>query len=174
MEFWIQTIWFLKGTGFFLRGKGKYLLKRGPLRNFCGLVKWMMDNEAYFVISSLWRIGSGPRDWNEIFRHFGKKKSLVVSVTGYGMFRRRGEEILHWIHRHKESFSGERYAVIDDECFDIRGIVPEECFFSYRQRHRNNRKECWRHYWLFEQDMIKLKYNNKCFFSISPCDSTAA
>lgn len=89
----------------------------------------MMDNEAYFVISSSWRIGSGPRDWNEIFRHFGIKKSLVVSVTGYGMFRRRGEEILHWIHGRKESLSVERYAVIDDECFDIRGIVPEECFF---------------------------------------------
>lgn len=111
------------------KGKRKIPFEKGPLKNFCGLVKWMMDNEAYFVISSSWRISSVPRDWNKIFRHFGVKKNLVVSVTSYGMFRRRGEEILHWIHRHKESFSVERYAVIDDEDFDIRGFVPEKCFF---------------------------------------------
>lgn len=90
------------------KGKRKIPFEKGPLRNFCGLVKWMMDNEAYFVISSSWRIGSGPRDWNEIFRHFGIKKSLVVSVTGYEMFRRRGEEILHW--RYFTGFIGTRKA----------------------------------------------------------------
>ena len=56
------------------KGKRKLPIEKEPLINFAELVKWMINNKTYFVISSSWRINSAPEDWNKILKYFGIKK----------------------------------------------------------------------------------------------------
>ena len=75
-----------------------------------------------------WRINSTPENWNKIFRYFGIKKNLVIFITSYGIHKKRGKEILEWIKKY-ENLKKEKYAVIDDEDFDIKNLIPKENFF---------------------------------------------
>lgn len=56
------------------KSKRKLPIEKEPLINFAELVKWMINNETYFVISFSWRINSTPEDWNKILKYFGIKK----------------------------------------------------------------------------------------------------
>ena len=136
------------------RGKRCIPTNKEPKRTLVKLVKWMLENDAYFVMSTSWGRSSTAKDWNEILRNYGVKKDLVVSRTILSSKGIRGLEILDWIEKWNTDEVGkhgkervERYVVIDDDVKDIIPYIkPKSCII-----HTNVRKG------LTESDLEKIK-----------------
>ena len=110
------------------RGKRCIPTNREPKRVLAKLVKWMLENDAYFVMSTSWGKSSTAEDWNEILKNYGVKKDLVISRTVLSSKGIRGLEILDWIEKWNtdevEKYNKEKvesYVVVDD---DVKDILP--------------------------------------------------
>ena len=79
------------------RGKRCIPTNREPKRVLAKLIKWMLENEVYFVMSTSWGRSSTAKDWNEILKNYGINKDLVISRTPVHETGKRGLEILKWI-----------------------------------------------------------------------------
>lgn len=99
-----------------------------PKRVLGRLIEWMLENDAYFVMSTSWGKSSVAEDWNKILRNYGIKKDLVISRTSLRQDGIRGLEILEWLEkwntdevRKHGKERVESYVVIDD---DVKDIMP--------------------------------------------------
>ena len=117
------------------RGKRCIPTNREPKRVLAKLIKWMLENDVYFVMSTSWGRNSTAEDWNEILRNYGVKKDLVISRTPLHHKGIRGLEILSWLEKWNtdgvEKYSKERvktYVVVDDDVKDIMPYIrPKSC-----------------------------------------------
>lgn len=136
------------------RGKRCIPTNKEPKRTLVKLIKWMLENDAYFVMSTSWGRNSVAEDWNKILRNYGVKKDLVISRTSLRQDGTRGLEILEWLEKWNTDEVGkhgkervESYVVIDD---DVKDIIPyikqKSCII-----HTNVRKG------LTESDLEKIK-----------------
>lgn len=117
------------------RGKRCIPTNREPKRVLVKLIKWMLENDTYFVMSTSWGRSSVAEDWNKILRSYGVKKDLVISRTPLHHKGIRGLEILGWLEKWntdevkkhgKERV--ENYVVIDDDVKDIMPYIrPKSC-----------------------------------------------
>lgn len=136
------------------RGKRCIPTNKEPKRTLVKLVKWMLENDAYFVMSTSWGRNSVAEDWNKILRNYGVKKDLVISRTSLRQDGTRGVEILEWLEKWNTDEVGkhgkervESYVVIDDDVKDIIPYIkPKSCII-----HTNVRKG------LTESDLEKIK-----------------
>lgn len=136
------------------RGKRCIPTNKEPKRTLVKLVKWMLENDAYFVMSTSWGRNSVAEDWNKILRDYGVKKDLVISRTSLRQDGTRGLEILEWLEKWNTDEVGkygkervESYVVIDDDVKDIIPYIkPKSCII-----HTNVRKG------LTESDLEKIK-----------------
>lgn len=136
------------------RGKRCIPTNKEPKRTLVKLVKWMLENDAYFVMSTSWGRNSVAEDWNKILRNYGVKKDLVISRTSLRQDGTRGLEILEWLEKWNTDEVGkhgkervESYVVIDDDVKDIIPYIkPKSCII-----HTNVRKG------LTESDFEKIK-----------------
>ena len=136
------------------RGKRCIPTNKEPKRTLVKLVKWMLENDAYFVMSTSWGRNSVAEDWNKILRNYGVKKDLVISRTSLRQDGTRGLEILEWLEKWNTDEVGkhgkervESYVVIDDDVKDIIPYIkPKSCII-----HTNVRKG------LTESDLEKIK-----------------
>ena len=136
------------------RGKRCIPTNREPKRVLAKLIKWMLENDAYFVMSTSWGRNSVAEDWNKILRNYGVKKDLVISRTSLRQDGTRGLEILEWLEKWNTDEVGkhgkervESYVVIDDDVKDIIPYIkPKSCII-----HTNVRKG------LTESDLEKIK-----------------
>lgn len=110
------------------RGKRCIPTNKEPKRTLVKLIKWMLENDAYFVMSTSWGRNSVAEDWNKILRNYGVKKDLVISRTSLRQDGTRGLEILEWLEKWNTDEVGkhgkervESYVVIDD---DVKDIMP--------------------------------------------------
>lgn len=139
------------------RGKRCIPTNREPKRVLAKLIKWMLENDTYFVMSTSWGRSSSSKDWNEILRNYGVKKDLVVSRTPVHETGKRGLEILKWIKiwNEKKIEKVSEYLVVDDDVFDIEPYIPKIHII-----HTDVRKG------LTEKDLEKIKVyfnrKNKC------------
>ena len=117
------------------RGRKCIPTNREPKRLLAKLIKWMLENDAYFVMSTSWGRNSTAKDWNEILRNYGVKKDLVISRTVLSSEGIRGLEILGWLEKWNtdavEKYGKEKvesYIVIDDDVKDILPYIrPKSC-----------------------------------------------
>ena len=136
------------------RGKRCIPTNKEPKRTLVKLVKWMLENDAYFVMSTSWGRNSVAEVWNKILRNYGLKKDLVISRTSLRQDGTRGLEILEWLEKWNTDEVGkhgkervESYVVIDDDVKDIIPYIkPKSCII-----HTNVRKG------LAESDLEKIK-----------------
>ena len=136
------------------RGKRCIPTNKEPKRTLVKLIKWMLENDAYFVMSTSWGRNSVAEDWNKILRNYGVKKDLVISRTSLRQDGTRGLEILEWLEKWNTDEVGkhgkervENYVVIDDDVKDIIPYIkPKSCII-----HTNVRKG------LTESDLEKIK-----------------
>ena len=136
------------------RGKRCIPTNKEPKRTLVKLIKWMLENDAYFVMSTSWGRNSVAEDWNKILRNYGVKKDLVISRTSLRQDGTRGPEILEWLEKWNTDEVGkhgkervESYVVIDDDVKDIIPYIkPKSCII-----HTNVRKG------LTESDLEKIK-----------------
>lgn len=136
------------------RGKRCIPTNKEPKRTLVKMVKWMLENDAYFVMSTSWGRNSVAEDWNKILRNYGVKKDLVISRTSLRQDGTRGLEILEWLEKWNTDEVGkhgkervESYVVIDDDVKDIIPYIkPKSCII-----HTNVRKG------LTESDLEKIK-----------------
>lgn len=137
------------------RGKRCIPTNKEPKRILAKLIEWMMlENDAYFVMSTCWGRSSVAEDWNKILRSYGVKKDLVISRTPLHPKGIRGLEILSWLEswntdgvRKHGKEKVESYVVIDDDVKDIIPYVkPKSCVI-----HTDVRKG------LTESDFKKIK-----------------
>ena len=110
------------------RGKRCIPTNKEPKRTLVKLIKWMLENDAYFVMSTSWGRNSVAEDWNKILRNYGVKKDLVISRTSLRQDGTRGLEILEWLEKWNTDEVGkhgkervESYVVMDD---DVKDIIP--------------------------------------------------
>ena len=127
---------------------------REPKRVLAKLIKWMLENEVYFVMSTSWGRSSTARDWNEILKNYGINKDLVISRTPVHETGKRGLEILKWIKiwNEEKMEKVKKYLVIDDDIFDIEPYISKSHII-----HTDVRKG------LTEKDLekIKVSFNRK-------------
>ena len=117
------------------RGKRCIPTNKEPKRILAKLIEWMLENDAYFVMSTCWGRSSVAEDWNKILRSYGVKKDLVISRTPLHPKGIRGLEILSWLEnwntdgvRKHGKEKVESYVVIDDDVKDIIPYVkPKSC-----------------------------------------------
>lgn len=117
------------------RGKRSIPTNKEPKRILAKLIEWMLENDAYFVMSTCWGRSSVAEDWNKILRSYGVKKDLVISRTPLHPKGIRGLEILSWLEnwntdgvRKHGKEKVESYVVIDDDVKDIIPYVkPKSC-----------------------------------------------
>ena len=117
------------------RGKRCIPTNKEPKRTLVKLIKWMLGNDVYFVMSTSWGRSSVAKDWNEILRNYGVKKDLVISRTVLSSKGIRGLEILGWLEKWNtdgvEKYGKERvktYVVVDDDVKDIMPYIrPKSC-----------------------------------------------
>lgn len=136
------------------RGKRCIPTNREPKRVLAKLIKWMLENDVYFVMSTSWGRSSVAEDWNKILRSYGVKKDLVVSRTPLHHKGMRGLEILEWLEKWNadevKKHGNERvenYVVVDDDVKDIIPYIrPKSCII-----HTDVRKG------LTEKDFEKIK-----------------
>lgn len=127
---------------------------REPKRVLAKLIKWMLENDIYFVMSTSWRRSSTAKDWNEILKNYGISKNLVISRTPVHETGKRGLEILKWIKiwNEEKTEKVKDYLVIDDDILDIEPYISKS-----RIIHTDVRKG------LTEKDLEKIKvyFNRK-------------
>lgn len=136
------------------RGRRCIPTNREPKRVLAKLIKWMLENDIYFVMSTSWGRSSTAKDWNEILKNYGINKNLVISRTPVHETGKRGLEILQWLEYWNtvavEKYGKERvdgYIVIDDDVQDILPYVKPKSHVI----HTDVRKG------LTEKDLEKIK-----------------
>lgn len=109
------------------RGKRCIPTNREPKRVLAKLIKWMLENEVYFVMSTSWGRNSTAKDWNEILKNYGVSKDLVISRTPVHETGKRGLEILKWIKiwNEEKTEKVKEYLIIDDDIFDIEPYISK-------------------------------------------------
>lgn len=136
------------------RGKRCIPTNREPKRVLAKLIKWMLENEVYFVMSTSWGRSSTAKDWIEILKNYGINKNLVISRTPVHETGKRGLEILKWIKiwNEEKTEKVKDYLVIDDDILDIEPYISKS-----RIIHTDVRKG------LTEKDFQKIKvyFNRK-------------
>lgn len=87
--------------------------------------RFIERTKAKVVVSSAWRLGETIKSMQKILYRNGVK-CKVIGLTGTDPKRIRGLEIWTWLLDHRKKWSD--YLVIDDDCADIDGYIPEKKF----------------------------------------------
>ena len=143
------------------RGKRRIPTNKKPKRVFAKLVKWMLENDIYFVMSTSWRGNSQIEDWNEILKNYGVKKDLVISLTPFHSKAIRGLEILQWLDSWNnvgvKEYGKEKvndYIVVDDDINDIKPYINKKKIIRTNVKNGLTEKDLEKIIFYFEKEKI--------------------